>query len=149
MPTSNDLRLTDADVQELERRVPGIRVLRDFITQAEEHSLLASINAQEWNTDIKRRTQQYGAKYDYRFFRYSLNFLLPLYLPSFLPYPLILPPSPLLFKLFICLLDHRSQVTKQSRSKRSPPFQILYHSSQSDYSSKISTQTSTHLTNSL
>eukprot|EP00026_Physarum_polycephalum_P014404 Phypoly_transcript_14915.p1 GENE.Phypoly_transcript_14915~~Phypoly_transcript_14915.p1 ORF type:complete len:238 (+),score=30.89 Phypoly_transcript_14915:241-954(+) len=66
MPTTNDLHLTLADAKALEERVAGIRVVREFITQEEERKLLAAIDAQEWNTDIKRRTQQYGAKYDYR-----------------------------------------------------------------------------------
>jgi alkylated DNA repair dioxygenase AlkB len=43
--------------------IPGLAYYPDFITEAEESALLAQIDAQPWNTDIKRRTQYYGSRY--------------------------------------------------------------------------------------
>ena len=43
--------------------IPGLSYHPDFITPAEEASLLAWLDAQAWNTDIKRRTQYYGGRY--------------------------------------------------------------------------------------
>src|SRR5476651_928038 len=43
--------------------IAGIRYRDDFITRLEEAHLLAIIDAQPWNTDIKRWTQYYGGRY--------------------------------------------------------------------------------------
>ena len=45
--------------------VPGLQLHADFITQDEERELLAAIDASEWDTSLKRRTQHYGYVYDY------------------------------------------------------------------------------------
>lgn len=52
----------------------GLDYLGDLITSCEEkdlcyecqHCLLRDIDSQPWNHDLGRRTQQYGAKYDYK-----------------------------------------------------------------------------------
>jgi alkylated DNA repair dioxygenase AlkB len=41
-------------------------VVPHFISNAEERALLESIDASAWNTDLKRRVQQYGYRYDYK-----------------------------------------------------------------------------------
>jgi len=64
--TVDKLVLKDADVSSLVEKIPGIKMFRDFVTKEEEKRLIAAIDGSPWNTDIKRRTQQYGAKYDYR-----------------------------------------------------------------------------------
>jgi alkylated DNA repair dioxygenase AlkB len=46
--------------------VPGLLYLPDYITAEEEISLLAAIDCQPWLTDLKRRVQQYGYRYDYK-----------------------------------------------------------------------------------
>ncbi len=45
--------------------VPGLTLITNFITEAEETLLLNEINKQPWNTGLKRRVQQYGYEYDY------------------------------------------------------------------------------------
>ncbi|MGM9478041.1 alpha-ketoglutarate-dependent dioxygenase AlkB [Pedobacter sp. GSP4] len=47
-------------------RVPGLTYIPDFISQQEENELLLNINQNEWLTDLKRRVQHFGWKYDYR-----------------------------------------------------------------------------------
>lgn len=45
----------------------GLTVLPDFITADEERSLLETIDAQTWDTSMKRKVQHYGWRYDYKF----------------------------------------------------------------------------------
>lgn len=45
--------------------VEGLRYIPDFITQEQQTSLLAQIDKEPWLTDLKRRVQHYGYKYDY------------------------------------------------------------------------------------
>ncbi|MEJ0062277.1 MAG: alpha-ketoglutarate-dependent dioxygenase AlkB [Alphaproteobacteria bacterium] len=46
--------------------IPGLSHLPDFITGAEEAALLDSVDAQPWLSDLKRRVQHYGYRYDYK-----------------------------------------------------------------------------------
>lgn len=46
--------------------VSGLLYLREFISKEEERTLLEVVNNQCWLTDLKRRVQHYGYKYDYR-----------------------------------------------------------------------------------
>lgn len=43
----------------------GLRYIPNFITPDEEAALLNTIDQQPWLTDLKRRVQHYGWKYDY------------------------------------------------------------------------------------
>ena len=43
----------------------GAQYLADFITPTEETSLLAAVDAAPWRTDLQRRVQHYGYRYDY------------------------------------------------------------------------------------
>lgn len=43
----------------------GVQYFQNFITEVEESNLLSEIDSHEWCTDLKRRTQHYGYKYDY------------------------------------------------------------------------------------
>jgi alkylated DNA repair dioxygenase AlkB len=45
---------------------PGARVVPDYLTVEQETALLAEIDARPWLTDLKRRVQHYGYRYDYR-----------------------------------------------------------------------------------
>ncbi len=45
--------------------VPGLSLLPDFITEAEERELLSVIDQQPWLADLQRRVQHYGYRYDY------------------------------------------------------------------------------------
>lgn len=66
--------------------ITGLQYISDFISREEESELISTIDSQEWNTELKRRTQHYGYKYDY----FKKNVDSSLYLgpvPSFLqPY---------------------------------------------------------------
>ncbi len=46
-------------------RSGGADYIIDFITQSEEAELLAAVDASQWRTDLKRRVQHYGYRYDY------------------------------------------------------------------------------------
>lgn len=45
--------------------IPGLRYIKDFISEQEEISLIKKIDSLPWLTDLRRRTQHYGYKYDY------------------------------------------------------------------------------------
>lgn len=45
--------------------VPGLIYEPNFITEEEESKLVELVDANEWNTDIRRRVQHYGWRYDY------------------------------------------------------------------------------------
>lgn len=46
--------------------VPGLRYIPNFINPAVEKTLLEEIDQQPWITDLKRRVQHYGYRYDYK-----------------------------------------------------------------------------------
>ena len=46
--------------------VPGLQYIREFITEREERELVSVIDRSEWRSDIKRRVQHYGWRYDYK-----------------------------------------------------------------------------------
>ena len=43
----------------------GLTYVHDFISDDDAANLLSDIDGQPWLTDLKRRTQHYGYKYDY------------------------------------------------------------------------------------
>jgi alkylated DNA repair dioxygenase AlkB len=43
----------------------GLEYIPNFVSNDEELALISVIDSQPWVTDIKRRTQHYGYKYDY------------------------------------------------------------------------------------
>lgn len=45
--------------------VPGLRYLADWITPATGEAVLRDIDAAPWSTQLKRRVQHYGHRYDY------------------------------------------------------------------------------------
>lgn len=47
-------------------KIEGLRYVPNFISEEEHDTLLAVIDAQPWLTDLKRRVQHYGYKYDYK-----------------------------------------------------------------------------------
>ncbi len=46
--------------------IPGLTYIPNYITQSQEADLLHIIDEQPWLTDLKRRVQHYGWKYDYK-----------------------------------------------------------------------------------
>ena len=57
----NGLLLTDQSTLP-----PGATYTPDFVTLAAEAPLVAKIDASPWITDLRRRVQHYGYRYDYR-----------------------------------------------------------------------------------
>lgn len=51
---------------EPEINVSGLIYIPDFISVQEQDFLLSQIDQQSWLTDLKRRVQHYGYKYDYK-----------------------------------------------------------------------------------
>jgi alkylated DNA repair dioxygenase AlkB len=45
--------------------VPGLRYTAEWITADEELALLAAVDAAPWSTELRRRVQHYGMRYDY------------------------------------------------------------------------------------
>ena len=46
--------------------IPGLLYYPDFISSSDESELIETIDRQPWLTDLKRRVQHYGYKYDYK-----------------------------------------------------------------------------------
>lgn len=46
--------------------IEGLRCVDGFVTEAEELQLLAAIDREPWLTDLRRRVQHYGYRYDYK-----------------------------------------------------------------------------------
>ena len=46
--------------------IPGLIYKPEFITEDEEAKLVACIDESEWSTEIRRRVQHYGWRYDYK-----------------------------------------------------------------------------------
>lgn len=45
--------------------VPGLRYLPDWLNDAAQRALLADIDAGSWSSELKRRVQHHGHRYDY------------------------------------------------------------------------------------
>ena len=46
--------------------IPGLLYRPRFVSEAQEQTLLAAVDAAPWRGDLKRRVQHYGWRYDYR-----------------------------------------------------------------------------------
>ncbi len=46
--------------------IPGLQYQPDYLDAFQQEGLLQKIDAQIWSTELKRRVQHYGYKYDYR-----------------------------------------------------------------------------------
>ena len=46
--------------------VPGLSLVRDFLDEAEERSIISQIDRGDWIEDLRRRVQHYGWLYDYK-----------------------------------------------------------------------------------
>ena len=60
----NNFSLFDNDVADV--KIEGLTYLPNYLSKQEENALIELIDAQNWLTDLKRRVQHYGYKYDYR-----------------------------------------------------------------------------------
>lgn len=68
----SDKEVTLENAQQIE----GLKILFDFISKDEEKELLNNIDQSEWLTDLKRRVQHYGYKYDYKARRIDQSFFI-------------------------------------------------------------------------
>lgn len=57
-------------------QITGLKILYDFINKEEEQELLDNIDKSVWLTDLKRRVQHYGYKYDYKARRIDQSFFI-------------------------------------------------------------------------
>ncbi|MEQ8382170.1 MAG: alpha-ketoglutarate-dependent dioxygenase AlkB [Coleofasciculus sp. A1-SPW-01] len=46
--------------------IPGLNLIHDYINTQEQNQLLEIIDQQEWSTQLKRRVQHYGYRYEYQ-----------------------------------------------------------------------------------
>jgi alkylated DNA repair dioxygenase AlkB len=58
------------------QQIAGLKILYDFINKKEEKELLDNIDKSIWLTDLKRRVQHYGYKYDYKARRIDQSFFI-------------------------------------------------------------------------
>ena len=56
---------SDSEEEEKEESPKGLSYFPGYITKDEEKYFIDFINQQDWNSDLKRRTQHYGYKYPY------------------------------------------------------------------------------------
>lgn len=59
----NNQTINDFDVID---KIEGLKYIPNFISQSEHEKLWRSINKETWITDLRRRVQHYGWKYDYK-----------------------------------------------------------------------------------
>ena len=53
--------------------IPGFKLVPDFLTKAEEEEIVAEIDRSPWSTELRRRVQHYGWRYDYKSKRVDPN----------------------------------------------------------------------------
>ena len=46
--------------------IPGLKLVRNFLTEAEEREIIAKIDTNDWSNELERRVQHYGWRYDYK-----------------------------------------------------------------------------------
>ena len=56
----------DSETQFKQPEIPGLKYIPDFLSATEEDELIKIIDNQEWSTELKRRVQHYGWRYDYK-----------------------------------------------------------------------------------
>lgn len=62
-PTVSSVVSGSAPVGKQTCSVPGLSILNAFITKEEEAELVSFLDAQQWRTDLSRRTMHYGGTY--------------------------------------------------------------------------------------
>ncbi len=55
-----------AQLNDIEGKPAGLVIRHNFISLERHGSLLRDVNCQPWRTDLKRRVQHYGWRYDYK-----------------------------------------------------------------------------------
>ncbi len=67
----------------VELHIPGLEYLSDFLDKEQEKKLLYQIDQQPWITELDRKVQHYGARYDYKKGNLDRDQIVPK-IPSFL-----------------------------------------------------------------
>ncbi|WP_396142747.1 alpha-ketoglutarate-dependent dioxygenase AlkB [Flavobacterium sp.] len=68
---------TDAElVLQYASKINGLEIHFDYISEEEENNLLSNIDKNNWLTDLTRRVQHYGYKYDYKASRIDPSFFI-------------------------------------------------------------------------
>ncbi|MDZ8239996.1 MAG: alpha-ketoglutarate-dependent dioxygenase AlkB [Nostoc sp. ChiQUE01a] len=62
METQNINLTRESDIA----KISGLKYISEYITENEHDKLLENIDQQTWMTNLKRRVQHYGYKYDYK-----------------------------------------------------------------------------------
>lgn len=57
---------TGGDRGEMQMTIPGLKYIARYISVPDEAELLAAVDAEPWLSDLKRRVQHYGYRYDYK-----------------------------------------------------------------------------------
>ena len=56
----------DTNSESIVPEIPGLNYIPDYINAEEQKQLLEIIDKQEWSTQLKRRVQHYGYRYEYQ-----------------------------------------------------------------------------------
>ena len=62
IPPTHQIRNMQAEQPD----VPGLTYIRDFLSEREEDDIVSMIDRSNWHSDLKRRVQHYGWRYDYK-----------------------------------------------------------------------------------
>lgn len=54
------------DAEPISSAPAGLKIITDYITADLERELIATVNSASWSSELKRRVQHYGWKYDYK-----------------------------------------------------------------------------------
>lgn len=77
--------------------ITGLTYIDNYFTKKEEFAIIQVIDSNLWDNDLKRRTQQYGYKYDYTIRNLNKNASvaqIPKYLSTLISDPEYYPPAP-------------------------------------------------------
>ena len=66
LPQQSDQQQSPSRNQEAIAAIAGLGYIKNYITEYQHDWLLTEIDKHEWLTDLKRRVQHYGFKYDYK-----------------------------------------------------------------------------------
>ena len=55
------------NITDFTHNINGLYIIENFINNDEEKSLINNIYRNKWDATIKRRTQHYGLKFEYKY----------------------------------------------------------------------------------
>ena len=63
-PIPSNYPIRDMQIEQTD--VPGLTYMRDFLSERDEKDIVLMIDQCDWHSDLKRRVQHYGWRYDYK-----------------------------------------------------------------------------------